>query len=115
MSYYIRPESIISSSLDKRSPEFRVAHVRYFQKLKQENVLMLDKALYHTANASSLGVKLRIFQRWFIAYEQDFEKIAEREEFSDDEESDEEDEGHYSKKMKLVNSAIEENRRSKSS
>ena len=47
----------ISSSFNKRSPDFRVAHVRYFQKLKQE-------------------------------------KIAKREEFSDDEENDEEGEGH---------------------
>ena len=55
---------------------------------------MLDKASYYTTNAASLGVELRRFRQWFIAYEQDLEKIAEREEFSDDEESDEEDEGH---------------------
>ena len=56
LSHYIGPENIISSSLDKRSPEFRVAHLRYFQKLKQESVLMLDKASYHTTNASSLEI-----------------------------------------------------------
>ena len=55
---------------------------------------MLDKTTYHTANASSLSVKLGRFQEWFIAYEQDLEKIAEREEFCDDEESDEEDKCH---------------------
>ena len=56
LSHYIGPENIISSSLDKRSPEFRVAHLRYFQKLKQESVLMLDKASYHTTNASLLEI-----------------------------------------------------------
>ena len=36
------------------------------------------KSAYHTGNASSLGVKLRRFQQWFIAYEQDLEKIAKK-------------------------------------
>ena len=52
---------------------------------------MLDKASYHTTNASSREIA---FEYWFIAYEQDLENIATREEFSDDEESDKQEEGH---------------------
>ena len=36
LSHYVAPESIISSNLDKRSPEFRVDHFRYFRKLKED-------------------------------------------------------------------------------
>jgi len=65
LSHYVAPESIISSRLDKRSPEFRVAHVRYFRKLKEDGFPMLDMSAYFAANESSLGVKLRRFHQWF--------------------------------------------------
>ena len=57
LKHYIAPQSIISSSLDEWSPEIRVAHVRDFQKLKQESFHMLDKTASHTADTSSLGVR----------------------------------------------------------
>ena len=38
LRHYVAPESIISSRLDKRSPEFRVARVWYIRKLKEEMV-----------------------------------------------------------------------------
>ena len=64
LSHYVVPESTISSNLDKRSPEFRVGHVRYFQKLKEDGFPMLDMTAYYTANESSLGVKLRRFHQF---------------------------------------------------
>ena len=64
LSHYVAPESIISSNLDKRSPEFRVDHVRYFRKLKEDGFPMLDMTAYYTANESSLGVKLRRFHQF---------------------------------------------------
>ena len=64
LSHYVAPESTISSNLDKRSPEFRVGHVRYFQKLKEDGFPMLDMTAYYTANESSLGVKLRRFHQF---------------------------------------------------
>ena len=54
---------------------------------------MLDKSSYHTTNASSLEIaKILIVVHRYV-YAQDLEKIAERE-FSDDEESDKQEEGH---------------------
>eukprot|EP00493_Phyllostaurus_siculus_P021747 UN22075 len=58
LSHYVATESIISLNLDKRSPEFRVDHVRYFRKLKEDGFPTLDMTAYYTANEYSLGVKL---------------------------------------------------------
>ena len=75
LSHFRAPPNITSSDLDKKSPEFRVAHVRYFNKLKREKFSMLDKKAYHAANESSLGVKLRRFQQWFTGYDNDMKQI----------------------------------------
>ena len=39
---------------------------------------MLDMSAYFAANESSLGVKLRIFHKWFLEYEEDLEKIVKK-------------------------------------
>ena len=67
---FVAPAELVAPDLDKKSPHFRVAHVRHFRKLKA-NFPMLDKKMYHEANESSLGVKLRRFQAWFQQYEED--------------------------------------------
>ena len=56
LSHFPAYPNITGSDLDKKSPEFRVAHVRYFKKLKRERFPMLDRKEYHAANESSLGV-----------------------------------------------------------
>ena len=76
LRHYVAPESIISSRLDKRSPEFRVARVWYIRKLKEDGFPMLNMSVHFAANESSLGVKLRIFHQWFREYEDDLQKIA---------------------------------------
>ena len=75
LSHFLAPPNITGSDLDKKSPEFRVAHVRYFNKLKREKFPMLDTKAYHAANESSLGVKLRRFQQWFTSYDNDTKQI----------------------------------------
>ena len=67
---FVAPAELVAPDLDKKSPHFRVAHVRHFRKLKS-NFPMLDKKMYHEVNESSLGVKLRRFQAWFQQYEED--------------------------------------------
>ena len=67
---FVAPAELIAPDLDEKAPHFRVAHVRHFRKLKA-NFPMLDKKMYHEANESSLGVKLRRFQAWFQQYEED--------------------------------------------
>ena len=61
LSHFPAYPNITGSDLEKKSPEFRVAHVRYFNKLKREKFPMLDKKTYHAAKESSLSVKLRRF------------------------------------------------------
>ena len=53
--------SLASPDLDKKSPEFRLAHMRFYNELK---ILfpMLNKKAYYEAKKSHLGVKLRSFQ-----------------------------------------------------
>ena len=58
------PAEITAAHLDKRSPEFRVAHVRYFNYLKAERFPMIDKTMYFRANESVLGVKVRRCRGW---------------------------------------------------
>ena len=67
---FVAPAELVAPDLDKKSPHFRVAHVRHFRKLKA-NFPMLDKKMYDEANESSLGVKLHKFQAWFQQYEED--------------------------------------------
>ena len=67
---FVALAELVAPDLDKKSTHFRVAHVRHFRKLKA-NFPMLDKKMYHEANESSLGVKLRRFQAWFQQYEED--------------------------------------------
>ena len=76
-SPFIAPPNLTSANLDKRSPEFRIAHVRYYNKLKNEAIPILDRALYYEANKEVLGVKLRRFQQWFVQYSADKVKIEE--------------------------------------
>ena len=76
------PRTVVSNPAPPRDPRrsrrsqqmsidyFRVAYVRHFRKLKA-NFPMLEKKMYHEANESSLGVKLRRFQAWFQQYEED--------------------------------------------
>ena len=46
LSNYCTPSSLTAPDLDRRSPEFRVAHVRFFRSLKQKKFPMMDKAAY---------------------------------------------------------------------
>ena len=66
--------SLISTDLDRKSPEFRLAHIRFYTELK---ILfpMLNKKAYYEANKSHLGVKLRRFQQWFHSEARDKEAI----------------------------------------
>ena len=57
----VAPDELVATDLDKRSPHFRVAHVRHFKKLKLKYP-MIEKKMYHKANANKLGVKMRAFQ-----------------------------------------------------
>ena len=74
MSPFAAPPELIASDLNKKSPEFRLAHMRHFQKLK-EQFPMLDKKMYYDANVEHLGVKLRCFQAWFSDYQSDSVKV----------------------------------------
>ena len=58
------PTSLISPDLDRKSPEFWLAHMRFYTELK---ILfpILNKKAYYEANKSHLGVGLRRFQQWF--------------------------------------------------
>ena len=58
---FLAPPEITLPSLKKKSPEFRVALVRFYNGLKEKSP-MLDKNMYHEVNEKSLGVKLRAFQ-----------------------------------------------------
>ena len=71
------PASLTTQDLDKKSPEFRAAHVRYFRRLREDLFPMMDKTAYHAANADVLGVKLRRFHQWFDSHDADLKKIKE--------------------------------------
>ena len=75
LSNYRAPSRLTAPDLDRRSPEFRVAHVRFFRRLKEDKFPMLDKTAYFNANESYLGVKIRRFHQWFSSYESDLEQI----------------------------------------
>ena len=61
LSPFMARASLTSPDLDKKSPEFRLAHMRFYNELK---ILfpMLNKKAYYEAKKSHLGVKLRSFQ-----------------------------------------------------
>ena len=74
LSPFMAPASLTSPDLDKKSPEFRLAHMRFYNELK--NLFpILNKKAYHEANKNHLGVKLRRFQRWFHSQASDKEAI----------------------------------------
>lgn len=74
-SPFVAPKRLTDPGLDKRSPQFRIAHVQHFNSLKSD-FPVLDKAMYHRVNESCIGVRLRRFQGWFgQQYEDDLEKI----------------------------------------
>ena len=64
LSPFMAPASLSSPDLDKKSPEFRLAQMRFYAELK---ILlpMLNKKVYYEANKSHLVVGLRRFQQWF--------------------------------------------------
>ena len=69
------PKRLTDPGIDKRSPQFRIAHVQHFNSLKSD-FPVLDKAMYHRVNESCIGASLRRFQEWFgQQYEDDLEKI----------------------------------------
>ena len=68
------PEVISSDKLDKRLSECRVAHIRYYDELK-DKFPMIDKTMYHKANASTLGVKIRRFRQLFESCSSDLKAI----------------------------------------
>ena len=57
-SPFVAPARLTDADLDKRSPQFRMAHVQHFNALKS-NFSVLDKTIYHEVNKSYLGVSLR--------------------------------------------------------
>ena len=73
-SPFMAPASLISPDLDRRSPEFRLAHMRFYTELE---ILfpMLNKKAYYDANKSHLGVGLIWFQQWFDSEASDKELI----------------------------------------
>ena len=62
---FVAPARLTDPDLDKKSPQFRVAHIQHFKSLKSD-FPVLDKTMYHEANKSSLGVSLRRFQEWSL-------------------------------------------------
>ena len=73
-SPFVAPARLTDTDLDKRSPQFRIAHVQHFNTLKSD-FPVLDKTMYHEVNKSCLGVSLRRFQAWFQQYESDLKKV----------------------------------------
>ena len=71
---FVAPARLTGPELDKRSPQFRIAHVQHFKSLKSD-FPVLDKTMYHEANKSCLGVSLRRFHEWFHQYEADLDRV----------------------------------------
>ena len=57
---FVAPARLTDPDLDKKSPQFRIAHIQHFKSLKSD-FPVLDKTMYHEANKSSLGVSLSIY------------------------------------------------------
>ena len=56
ISPFAAPPELVHPDLDKRSPQFRIAHVQHFRSLKSDYPV-LDKTMYHGVNSECLGVK----------------------------------------------------------
>ena len=61
--------AVARTDFDKKSPQFRIAHVQHFESLKSD-FPVLDKMIYHEINKACLGVSLRRFQQWFQQYKE---------------------------------------------
>ena len=57
---FVAPARLTDPDLDKKSSQFRIAHIQHFKSLKSD-FPVLDKTMYHEANKSSLGVSLSIY------------------------------------------------------
>ena len=73
-SFFVAPARLTDLDLDKKSPQFRIAHVHHFKSLKSD-FPVLNKTMYYEVNKSSLGVTLRRFQQWFNHYDADLDKV----------------------------------------
>ena len=71
---FVAPARLNDPGLDKKSPQFRVAHIQHFKSLKSD-FPMLDKTMYHKVNKSCLGLSLRRFQEWFQQYDAAIDKV----------------------------------------
>ena len=69
-SPFVAPARLADPDLDKKSPQFRIAHIQHFKSLKSDFPI-LDRKMYHEVNKSCIGVSLRRFQAWFQQYEED--------------------------------------------
>ena len=76
-SPFTAPARLTDPDLDRKSPQFRIAHVQHFKSLKSD-FPVLDRSMYHEVNKACLGVSLRRFQQWFEQYEEDsdYEEIV---------------------------------------
>ena len=68
------PASLTALDLDKRSPQFLIAHVQHFKWLKSD-FPVLNKTMYYETNKSALNVSLRRFQEWFKQYKEDLDRV----------------------------------------
>ena len=73
-SPFAAPARLTDPDLDKKSPQFRIAHVQHFESLKSD-FPVLDKTIYHEVNQACLGVSLRRFQQWFQQHDEDLRKV----------------------------------------
>ena len=71
---FVAPARLNDPGLDKKSPQFRVAHIQCYKSLKSDFPI-LKKTMYHKFNNSCLGMSLRRFQEWFQRYDADFDQV----------------------------------------
>ena len=71
---FAAPVRLTDPDLDKKSPQFRIAHVQHFESLKSD-FPVLDKTIYHEVNKACLGVSLRRFQQFFQQYDENLRKV----------------------------------------
>ena len=74
-SPFTAPARLTNPDLDRKSPQFRIAHVQHFKSLKSD-FPVLDRSMYHEVNKACLGVSLRRFQQWFEQYDSDLRKVS---------------------------------------
>ena len=73
-SPFAAPARLTDPDLDKKSPQFRIAHVQHFESLKSD-FPVLDKTIFHEVKQACLGVSLRRFQQWFQQHDEDLRKV----------------------------------------